>query len=457
MKKILIPFLVFSLLITVAACGKNASSGKKDEGVVTITAQTTSPETTRVDNLVKAAEKLNEELKDQGKNLQVKIKTNVFDGSTDDYAKQFMLAFKAGKEPDIYATGHENIGWLADGGYILKLNDLKDSDAYSDLIPVLWDAVTYKGDIWAAPQDIESRPVYYNKDLLRQLGWSDEEIGSLPERVKKGEFTIDDMTRVAEEAQKKGIVQYGIIHRPVEGMDFLAQIYLFGGQLYDDSEGKLVFDREAIRKALNYFSEIAEKGLIPDNLTQMEWANIHRTVVNGKTLFYYGGLWNVFNWAEDEFHDKLGKVTPEWVDEHLGMMLIPAAEKGGKPVTLSHPYVYTVSSKTEHPELVKRLLELVADPDLQAEHSLKTAHLPITEKGAEQSDIKNDITLGKATYMLDYTTFVPNHKDFPAFSKRYFEAIQAVELGEKTVDEALKDMETLVKNDIGDQIMFKDE
>jgi inositol-phosphate transport system substrate-binding protein len=430
------------------------SSNANEPKVVTIQAQTAGTELTRVENLVKASEKLNEELKEEGKNTEVKVETSSFDGSWEDYAKQFMLAFKAKKEPDIYATGHENIGWLADGNYILSLDELKDSKEYSDVFPVLWDSVTYKEQIWGAMQDTEARPVFFNKDILKKIGWTDEQINDLPELVKNGEFTLDDMTKVAEEATAKGAAEYGILHRPVAGPDFQVLSYNFGGKVYDPDTNQLVLDKKAVLKQLNYYNDIATKKLIPENLTATEWNNVHKMIVNGKTLFYYGGVWNVFNWTQDNFHDELGKVDANWVNEHFGMMLIPAAEKGGDPITLSHPFVYTVSSQTEHPELVKRLLELVADPELQTEHNVNTSHLPITKGGAEHPDYKADVTLGKVAYMSDYTTFLPNHEGYPKYSNALFTAIQAVELGKKTPEDALKDLETQLKNDLSDQLQI---
>ncbi|AJY76666.1 hypothetical protein [Paenibacillus beijingensis] len=60
---------------------------------------------------------------------------------------------------------------------------------------------------------------------------------------------------------------------------------------------------------------------------RIKWKKIHNLAVNGKTLFYFGGVWNVNNWAQDTFHDQLGKVHAKWVNEHFGMMLYPARKK----------------------------------------------------------------------------------------------------------------------------------
>jgi inositol-phosphate transport system substrate-binding protein len=428
----------------------SSSSESKKVEEISISSWTQGAELTRLTNLVKASEKLNEELKAQGKNIQVKIETKQWDGGWDDYAKQFMLAFKAGKAPDIYTTGHETIGWLADGKYIMPLDELKTAKEYSDVFPILWDSVEYKGQVWAALQDTEARPVFYNKDILKAMGWSDDQINGLPEKVRKGEFTLSDMTKLAEDAVANGQSKYGIVHRPKNGPDFHYFNFLFGGSLYDGKENKIVLDKSAVKQQLEYFHEIAQKKLIPDNLVAMEWKNIHKTVVNGQTLFYYGGIWNVFNWSNDTFHDTLGKVDDKWVNEHFGMMLVPAAEKGSKPVTLSHPIVYTVNSKTKHADLVKRLLELVADPELQTVHNIETFHLPFTKGGAENADFKADITLGSIAYMSDYTTFLPNHDGFTKYSNVFWNALQAVELNKQTPDQALQSMIDQLKVDLGD-------
>jgi inositol-phosphate transport system substrate-binding protein len=417
---------------------------------ITISAWTQGAELTRLTNLVKASEKLNEELKAEGKNIQVKIETKQWDGGWDDYAKQFILAFKAGKAPDIYTTGHETIGWLADGNYIMPLEELRTSEAYSDVFPVLWDSVEYKGQVWGALQDTEARPVFYNKDILKAMGWSDEQINGLPEKVKTGEFTLSDMTKLAEAAVANGHSKYGIVHRPKNGPDFHYFNFLFGGSLYDEKENKIVLDKSAVKQQLEYFHDIAQKKLIPDNLVAMEWKNVHKIVVNGQTLFYYGGIWNVFNWSNDTFHDTLGKVDAKWANEHFGMMLVPAAEQGGKPITLSHPIVYTVNSKTKHADLIKRLLELVADPVLQTVHNLETVHLPFTKGGAENADFKADITLGSIAYMSEFTTFLPNHDGYTQYSNVFWNALQAVELNKQTPDQALQSMIDQLQVDLGD-------
>ena len=50
---------------------------------------------------------------------------------------------------------------------------------FEDIVPSLWDSHGYAGQTWGIPQDAEARPIFYSKLLLRDLGWSEEDIESL--------------------------------------------------------------------------------------------------------------------------------------------------------------------------------------------------------------------------------------------------------------------------------------
>lgn len=417
--------------------------------VITIKAETKGAEETRVNNLVEASKVLNEELKAQGKNMEVLVETSAFDGSLDDYRKRFILGFKSKNEPDIFVTGHEDIAWLADAKYILNLDEMKQSEAYADVYETLWEAITWNGHVWGVLQDTEARPVFFNVKVLAELGWSQEEIDSLPDRVIKGEFTLADMSATAQEALDKGLVDWGIMHRPTNGPDFHMMTMNFGARLYDEKEDKVVFDQPAILNFLEYLKSLTvDSKLTPSSVTSMEWSNVHQVQIDGKSVFYYGGIWNIFNYVQQ------GANYEEMLDQ-FDFMLVPAVEKGGKPMTLSHPMIYTVSAQTEHPDLVKRLLELVAAPEYQVKHSIETCHLPINKSGAEDSEFQKDAYLSSVTYMLDYTTFLPNNQNFNKYSDALYKAIQGVEIGQLTPEEAIEFMETELASTLGEDIIIK--
>lgn len=451
-------YLITTLLTvsTLVACSdEGEADSTNDDGleVITIVAHT-SDSPTRVENLEEAGEILNDELEAEEADYRVEVIGEVIDGSWDEYFQQFTLSYQAGEAPDILTIPHEYVGALADGEYILAVDDVRSSDAYQDLYEELWESVEYQGETWGIVQDAEARPVFYSRNLLGELGWSEEEIDSLPDRVEAGEFTLEDLTQTAEEAIEAGIVEagHGILHRPSNGPDFQMHISAFGGELYDEENHNIILDKSAVLQSLEYYEDIVEREVTPADMTSIDFDNVHQMTVNEEALFYYGGIWNVFNWENNTFHDELGSVDAEWYAENMGMFLVPAAEENGTPVTLSRPSSYTVVSSTEHEEAVKRVLEHVVDPELQTYHNLETWKLPITESAAQDADFEAHPALGELTYMLEYATFQPIHEQYPMFSAALFDSIQAVQLGESTPEEALDNLELRLENELGENL-----
>lgn len=180
----------------------------------------------RAGNIVSAAETVNKMLAAAGSDdtVSVEIHENNAKGFDAD-ALNLMKAFAANKAPDVYVAAHEWISAFAEAGYAMNLEDhiAANPEYYEDMIPVLWNSTLYKGARYAIPQDSEIRMFFYRKDMLRSIGKSDDFIESLPAMVESGAFTIWDLSELAKEVVDAGKAEYGIIHRPNVGPDFLMQ------------------------------------------------------------------------------------------------------------------------------------------------------------------------------------------------------------------------------------------
>ncbi|WP_157950031.1 sugar ABC transporter substrate-binding protein [Vallitalea okinawensis] len=445
-----------SLVVLLIACSESkdvdiAMADTEDQGqeeVITISAWTKGAELTRISNLEEAAEELSEFLRQQGEKTIVKVEGYAFEGNWEEYRQQFILEFESGNGPDVYTIGHDEIPWLAKGDYIQPVDEIKESEAYSDVYDTLWQAVTWKGQTWGALQDTEARPVFVNVKILRQLGWTDKEIEELPLQVLKGEFTLSDMMKVAEEAVSQGLSTYGIIHRPLNGPDFYMLAKGFGTELYDPLEDKFVFDEEGLLKTLYYFEQLVNRELAPPNLMNMSSEEVHQLSIQGDTLFYHGGIWNVFNYVEQ------GADYDEML-EQFDFMLVPAAQQGGKPLTLSRPLIYTLSSQTQERELCIQLLEQVASPQYQAKHAIETSHLPINRSTAQLEEFKADEYLSSIAYTLDYTTLLPKNENYLVFSEALYDAIKSIENGSQSKEKALENMKNKLIDQLGDEIIIE--
>jgi len=452
--------ILLSLGLILSGCGNStdqnteSTAASNTESVVFEVESYGSPaDATRVTNLEEAAQELNKILEEKGDNRRVQVKANHVSSGYDEYNQKFMLAHKTGAGADIRTISHSDLAMMAEGGYILELQQyIEDSEwgkYVEDIYPNLWNASKWKSKIYGVPQDTEARTVFFRKDILRKLGWSEEDISALPEKIENGEFTLDDMTILAKEAVNKGFAKAGIYHRPNNGAFFAAMIYNFGGKLFNEETNKLVFDRQAIKDTLDYFYKLAQVDkVLPTGMTSMEWRQIHQNWVEGNVLFWNGGTWHWAEYQEVEYHGELGKLTEDYMFENMGYALIPAASKGNKPVTLSQPYVYVINSNTKHPDLAFALVAISSQPKYNAKHAVGSGHLVVRPTAAEEPIYKENTFLSDVQYMLDYTKLQPNHHEFGKFTSAFFKAVQSVEIGEYNPEEAVSWLEEQVKNDI---------
>ncbi len=405
-------------------------------------------------NFLIAEQSLNADLEAVGDPRRVKVEVIQDNLDWGEYITEFVLGYGAGESPDIWLTGHEYIGTQAEAGRIIALDGIiEEFPIYNLVFDTLWDCTKYKGEIWGVPQDAEARPLYWNKTLLKKLGWSDGEIAALPGKIEKGEFTLYDMLETAKQAVDKGVVESGngFWTRPKNGPDFTPFYYAFGGETIDPATGKLVFDKTAGLKYYGFFYDAAQKyGSM--GCLGLDWSTAWHPGVTSKVLFWVGGTWQWAEWAE-KFLKDLGGEAYMW--ENFGFGLIPAAEKGGKPNSLTHPLAYLVSSQCKYPDLAVALIAKVTNYGPNTRHAIASTHLGILKGQTEYKFYKGSRLLSEALYMLDYTTFLPNNPNWGPYSTVTYEALAAVVAGEFTSQEAVDFVVEGLNRELGDKVIIK--
>ena len=435
------------------------TSGAVSAGeAVKITAWTIGPDAPsyyRRDNLIAAAETLNKELEQEGSNQRVQVEATFESGGQwADFKQKFTLAAEAKQGPDIVLAGHEDLAPWTTGGYIIELDPLlkKYESRFADVYPTLWPSVQWKGKTYAIPQDTEARPMYYRKDLLAKLGWPKERIDGLPEAVKRGEFAMPDLIATAKEAVDKGVVEpgKGWYHRPTRGHDHYMFYFQNGGQMQDPESGKLVLVKDALAKHFQlHYDVVKTHKVTPENFLGSEFRQWHETVTAGKVLFYNAGTWTWKEWQTTY------KVPEQDLWDNVGFTLIPAAQKGGKPTTLSHPLVYMVTSNSKSQELAFRLLAHATTPELNSKHAVESAHLAILKTQEQDPTYQKDKFLLQTGYMSEFTTFIPNHPKYGTYDEVLFRLLSAVQAGQMQPDQAAEIAADELRSQLKDDLIVK--
>lgn len=412
----------------------------------------------RAENLVLAGERLNKILEDVGANIRVKVEADFWTESWDSYRRRNILAFTEGNPdvvPDIVCSSHLDAPAWAQAGWIIPLDDYIKRYwdwTYEDFFSHLWNAVTWDGKVWGIPQDIEVRMVWYRKDHLRALGWSEEEIAAFPERVAAGEVLLEDLARIAKQMQDAKLVDYGIIHRPTAGPDFFQFIVAYGGKYYDPTTGKLILDRVAVLEVLRFFYRLVhEYRVTPAGMTGWPWPSVHRAIALDGTAGFQitGGMWNWAEWQRDL------KVSEEQLWKTVGWCLIPAGNAIGAPNQIGHPLCYMVTSISRHKELAFLIITLASAVDLNTNHCLTGAKLAIRESQTAYARFKQAKFLAEAAKLLPYQRFVPPHPKTGFYITVLYEAIGAVEAGALTPEAALETMIRRLEIELGEDIVVR--
>ena len=111
------------------------------------------------------------------KDLGVPVKVEAPEGATD----KFQAAAQTGKGPDIMFWAHDRIGEWADAG-LLKPLTISD-EMKSQFIPMSWDAVTHKKQVWGYPIALEAVSLIYNKKYL--TGKPPTQLSEIPALAKE--------------------------------------------------------------------------------------------------------------------------------------------------------------------------------------------------------------------------------------------------------------------------------
>ncbi|RLE33178.1 ABC transporter substrate-binding protein [Candidatus Acetothermia bacterium] len=452
---------VLGLLIFGLAAGLVAAQEAK---VITIKAWTVGPDDpsiTRKLNLEAAVERLNKYLEVVGADIRVEIEATFVTTSWSDYKRANLLALQSGdpaKIADIIITGHEDIGPYAEAGYIVPLDDFiaKYPEVYEDFFPALWESCKYKGKIWGIPQDTEARMFYYRKDLLKAAGYSEEFIESIPAKVTAGEFTLDDIIALGQKLLEAGVVDetMAIWHRPTPGTDWFQFIYAFGGELYDPATGKLVVDKSATLALFKFMKKLVDLKLTPGAMSQISWPEIHSNFSGGKVgINLTGGSWNFAEWQHDPYNKSF-----EYLWENIGFAPIPAAEKGGKPVSVSHPLVHVITAASQHKELAFLIVTLASAVDLNTRHALQSGHLAIRRSQLSYAPYAADVFAKTVSELCaPFARFSPNHPKAPFYWEALFrDGIVPVEVGALSPEAALENFIKRVQTELGDQVIIRE-
>jgi inositol-phosphate transport system substrate-binding protein len=453
-----IRFLVILLLLISAAA---FAANLPKEMTFTVWSAASPLDHWRAENVRDAAKAVQDAYKAKGIDTTILVTAVSDPASWPDYKRKFALAAEDNQAPYIIVSGHEDVAPWAQAGYIVPLADSIKAiqglyPEFADVIDNLWNCTTWHGKVWAVPQDTEARPMFFSKTKLKALGWSDAKIAGLPDQIKSGAFTLDDMIATCKEAIAKGVIPAGngYWHRPLKGGDFLQYYASYGGRMYDQAADKLVISQKALEQWYDFQRRCVTSGTTPDKYIGTTWNVWHDTVANDKVLFWNAGTWMWNDWVKN-----WAKGGEAEMFKNIGYALEPSGIRGKPGGTLSHPLVYMVTSekasKNKYKDLIIEVLAKVCTKELNTRHAIESTHLGVLKSMQKFEPYLQAKFLASCTYMLDNNYFQPNHAMYTPWFDIVYDGMVAAEQGEKTPAVAAKEAVAKLKLELGDALIVE--
>jgi multiple sugar transport system substrate-binding protein len=379
---------------------------------------------TRIDALKKLLPAFEAEMKDQGKDVKVKLVSDNLDD--EQFKTKITQQLIAGEAPDVIDMGENLIAGFAGAGYLSPLdNYLDDWDGWDHYYPQFKKAaVRQDGQIYSLMHDTGVLNLFYRKDVLTELGvdtsqpatWDD----LIARLVKVKELTGDSPIVIpAGSAWGGGTWSEGF--QPILGGT--------DQEYYDIKTGKWDLNSEGFAAVFDLYSELSTKGLLPvqDLLNPNPWEPTkYEKFPAGDIQVAAQGTWGwKFDWGPE------GATPIEGLTDKVSTWQFPGLRAGDKPFGWSNMgFSYAVPEKSEHKDEAMLLAEFLSTGDALASQLVASGAASPRDDLADVAPYSDEPELLQAGVDLETSVYVPTGDGSDQVSQAIASATELILTGE---------------------------
>ncbi|KKJ00201.1 ABC transporter substrate-binding protein [Prochlorothrix hollandica] len=362
---------------------------------------------------------------------------------------KILTAVSAGTAPDVVNLNPNFASQLASRDAWLNLDTVVTPELRSTYLPNIWQASTLGDTSFGLPWYLTTRVTIYNRSLLAAAG-----IDTPP--TNYGELA----TLAQALKDKTGKYAFFATFVPEDSAEVLESLVQMGVTLVDD-QGQAAFVSDAGRSAFQYWVDLYQKGLLPQEvLTQghrraIELYQAGETAILASSPEFLNSIAinaptiAAVSAASPQISGTTGKknvavmnlVVPQDVAQR-GAEHTAAAVQFALYVTNSENQLAFAKAANVLPSTAQALADYqtslgMADPPT-ADPPDDAAPNGTPDTTAQTSDSVAQARLVSATQIGEAEVLVPAMTDVNLLQKAIYENLQAAMLGQKTVDQALE-------------------
>jgi len=316
----------------------------------------------------------------EAKNPTIKINRTYIAQDQNTQANQKLLtAIAGGNPPDVYKFDRFIVAQFAAQDFLTDLTDLatKAGIKADDYFPFAWQEATYKNKLYALPYDTDTRALWYNKDIFKEVGLDPE----------KPPQTVQELSDMADKLTKKDssgrVTRWGF--NPIHDQ---AWIYTYGwiwkGIFQDASSLKITSSDPQVVNAMKWLKSYADHVGV-DNLDAFTAACSSQQCNDAADYFWTGQSAMVISGDWRVSQAKQYKPNVQY-----GVAPLPGPDGPAPYGTWAGGWSWVIPKGAKNTDAAWKVISYVCGPEGQSTYCKGTYHIPTNKTTAQDPYYSQD-------------------------------------------------------------------
>jgi len=337
--------------------------------------------------------------------------------------EKLLTAYAAGAMPDICQLGNTWIPEFVALNAVVPLDEFIERSGRIDrnfYFPGIWETNILGGKVFGIPWYVDTRVVFYRKDLIRKAGYT-----NFPK-------TFDDLLKLSRAIVSGKLAKYAIL-LPVNEWNIPVLFGLqFGADFLKENNCYGDFSSSEFQEAFDYLLGFYKERLAPVGLTEV--SNIYQGFSVGYFAMLITGPWNL-----GEFRKRL----PDSLIKELGVAPIPSICDTSYPgYSLAGGSSLVVFKSASAKAEVFKLIEFLSRPVSQVKFYRLTGDLPARLESWEILLKTEDEALKAFHLQLTKVKPTPKIPEWEQIAMKLQEYLEYAAHEKFTTDETLKRLDS---------------
>ncbi|NAZ81354.1 extracellular solute-binding protein [Kineococcus sp. R8] len=414
-RKLTAAVAVVAASVALAGCGRSGADGAAPQAAETISSGKATGTVTiwAQGNEATQLPKVLEGFKQENPDVTINVTELPWQSAQDKYR----TSIASGDTPDIGMIGST---WTP--AFASALAPVPAAIDMSGMFEGAVDNVTVNGAKVAVPLYLDTRVVYYRKDLAEKAG------------ITTPPTDFAGFKAMAKAMQTEAGAKWGIV-LPNGGPNTfeavaLPAIWSNGGDIIDGDDTRWTFDSPEVVEALDYVKSFYDEG-IADRNPNPDLTAIGPAFISGETPMFVSGPFTNFILAQSGGPDFASKV---------GVFPVPTGQ-GGASTTLLGGAQMGVFQKAENKDAAWKVLQYLSKPENQVAFYEATTDLPAVQSAYEDPALAGDQTLSTFEETLQTAKGTPNVPTWIQVSAAADQALERVAKAGQSPEDAMAELQ----------------